>query len=249
MLAARAHRARLLRLPERRDRRDQRRLPPPRRRLRPDRARLKEQVGLFRRSEPLHERLAREGGLGAPAAARGRPARLGRDGHPRRATAARVGRRGDGRGRGGRGRPGALRRAPRRHAPDRGGRGRRTRWPMRSTGSLAPPYRAEAVRRRRTAGRSACAEIEVVELRTDPGGRRADADRARRRADAPRRRRLDASGRSRALERARRGPRPRPTSSRASGSTAPSGRSGGAALARRADGAVHARSPCRAATL
>ena len=63
VLAARAGRPRLLRLPPRGHRRDQRRLPAARRRLRADRAELG--VGLFRRREPLHERLAREGGMDA----------------------------------------------------------------------------------------------------------------------------------------------------------------------------------------
>ena len=60
---ARARRPRLLRVPKRRIRRDQRRLPAARRELRADRAFV---VGLFRRGEPIHEKLAREGGLDLP---------------------------------------------------------------------------------------------------------------------------------------------------------------------------------------
>src|SRR6185503_1967028 len=55
--------SRFLRLPQRRVRRGERRLPAARRELRVDRTLV---VGFFRRGEPIHEKLAREGGLDLP---------------------------------------------------------------------------------------------------------------------------------------------------------------------------------------
>ena len=94
----------------------------------------------------------------------------------------------------------------------------------RARAELAPPYRAEAVRREGTSGRSRGRKIEVVEL-PDVAGEEIELTVHRRRADPARRRRaqlrLDRRARASGARRARAADRRRPLGGRGGAALAP----------------------------
>ena len=182
-------------------------------------------MGLFRRREPLHERLAREAGLvDAPADARA-AARVAGDGDPRHAPPARVGRDGH-------------RRRARRRRQTRSGSSRcptarcsSRKAPTSSLEPLAaaveqavrPPYRAAGHAPGRDAsGRSRRGSIEVIELPDGPRATRSTSRTPRTARRSPST--TPASSARCRRSRARRRGRAASTPSTPSGSTATSGK-------------------------